>query len=50
MEGDIETNNKERHSYSEELKRRVVKEFETGKMNQGELRKLYGLRRGAIWD
>lgn len=44
------TKGKERRLYSVELKRRVVKEFETGKMSQGDLTRLYGLRRGAIWD
>ncbi len=46
----METNRKERRRYSVELKKRVVKEFEAGKMTQGNLTRLYGLRKGAIWD
>lgn len=46
----METNRKERRRYSVELKKRVVKEFEAGKMTQGDLTRLYGLRKGAIWD
>jgi transposase len=40
----------ERRRYSEELKRKVVKEFEAGKITQLELSRRYGVRRGAIWD
>ena len=48
-EEDIETKNKERHRCSEELKiKNCQRIFKTGKMNQGELTRLYGLRRGAI--
>jgi transposase-like protein len=41
---------KERHRYSEALKRRVVKEFEAGKISQAELTRRYGIRRGAVSD
>lgn len=36
--------------YSEELKRKVVEEVESGKLSQAEATRQYKLRKGAIWD
>ncbi len=36
--------------YSEQLKRKVVEELESGRLSQSEACRLYGLRQGAVWD
>lgn len=41
---------KEYRKYSEDLKKRVVAEVESGAISQAEACRRYGLRRGAVWD